>query len=61
MIRESHVLAGFLDRRAPAQIRQSFSIRPPSLEQLDELAIEELLGLCRPDVFLVFEEWFPAR
>lgn len=58
-IRDPHPLYGHLDKRAPWEIRQALQIRPPTKEQLDELAAEELAGRDRSEIWRLFESAKP--
>lgn len=48
---EPHPLAGVMARRTEWDIRQRLEEYHPTVAQLDELAVEELLGRDRPTVY----------
>ena len=60
-IHDRHPLYGHLDKRAPWEIRQALLSQPPTRDQLDELAAEELSGRDRAQVYRVFGEVKPVR
>lgn len=55
-----HPMSGKMDRSTPWQIREALLATPPTKEQLDELAAEELLGVGktpgrdRSEVYRIF-------
>lgn len=49
-----HPLLGHMDRLSPWQIRQALVISPPTYEQLDALAAEELATKDRAAVYRIF-------
>ena len=61
MIREKHPLAGQMDKRSAWEIRQALMVRPPTKEQLDELAAEELTGRDRAETYRIFAAVKPLR
>lgn len=56
-----HPLTGLMDKRSPWQIRQALALRPPTREQLDALAAEELATRDRPEVWRLFAEFSPPK
>lgn len=55
----AHPLRGNMDKRAPWQIDSALATRPPTSDQLIELAIEEFTGKDRAEVYRIFERHKP--
>lgn len=53
---EAHPLAGVMARRTEWDIRQRLTEYPPTREQLDSLAAEELMGRDRLHVYDILSE-----
>ena len=61
MITEKHPLSGHMDKRSPWEIRSALMVRPPTKEQLDGLAAEELLSRDRAEIYRIFAAVKPVR
>lgn len=58
-LRGAHPLLGNMAARAPWQIDSALTTRPPTSDQLIELAVEEFSGKDRAEVYRIFAKHKP--